>query len=541
MAVDKVWNKLWIESDSIAVILAVKVLASFGREEVVLAESEITMAVVVPSVLLQFLVYTSFIVFVSLLCFGEKSFAYGRDEVSESIHQSTVHVIVVSTILPPKSCSSFTSFKDRRSIPLLKIVHRHSPCSGSFHPEGQKKRATTNQILSTEQILHQDQIRVESLHYKLSNKSKMSQEQSSKATVLPAKSGVSLGTGNYIVRVGFGTPKKYLSLMFDTGSDLTWIQCKPCVRYCHEQQESIFNPSESTSYSNITCNTSECSQLKSATGNTPACGSSSTCIYGIQYGDQSFSVGYFGRETLTLTPRDVFNNFRFGCGQNNRGIFGKTAGLLGLGRNELSFVSQTSQKYGGRFSYCLPSSSSSVGYLAFGVDRSVSSTVKFTPMVIDSRGPSFYFLEIIEINVGDRKLEISASVFSFSGMIIDSGTVITRLPKTAYTSLQSAFQQLMSSYPSAKPLSILDTCYNFTDYDEVNIPKISMLFKGGVTLDLDPSGILIGASASQVCLAFAGNQDDKDVGILGNKQQQKLEVIYDVARSRLGFVPGICK
>ncbi|KAF9594370.1 hypothetical protein IFM89_030499, partial [Coptis chinensis] len=474
MAVDKVWNKLWIESDSIAVILAVKVLASFGREEVVLAESEITMAVVVPSVLLQFLVYTSFIVFVSLLCFGEKSFAYGRDEVSESIHQSTVHVIVVSTILPPKSCSSFTSFKDRRSIPLLKIVHRHSPCSGSFHPEGQKKRATTNQILSTEQILHQDQIRVESLHYKLSNKSKMSQEQSSKATVLPAKSGVSLGTGNYIVRVGFGTPKKYLSLMFDTGSDLTWIQ-----------------------------------------------------------------FGYFGRETLTLTPRDVFNNFRFGCGQNNRGIFGKTAGLLGLGRNELSFVSQTSQKYGGRFSYCLPSSSSSVGYLAFGVDRSVSSTVKFTPMVIDSRGPSFYFLEIIEINVGDRKLEISASVFSFSGMIIDSGTVITRLPKTAYTSLQSAFQQLMSSYPSAKPLSILDTCYNFTDYDEVNIPKISMLFKGGVTLDLDPSGILIGASASQVCLAFAGNQDDKDVGILGNKQQQKLEVIYDVARSRLGFVPGI--
>jgi len=39
-------------------------------------------------------------------------------------------------------------------------------------------------------------------------------------------------------------------------------------------------------------------------GIAPGC-SDSTCLYGIQYGDQSFSVGFFAQETLTLTPTDV--------------------------------------------------------------------------------------------------------------------------------------------------------------------------------------------------------------------------------------------
>ncbi|KAK8505439.1 hypothetical protein V6N13_045876 [Hibiscus sabdariffa] len=57
-----------------------------------------------------------------------------------------------------------------------------------------------------------------------------------------------------------------------------------------------------------------------ATGISPRC-SSSTCIYGIQYGDASFSIGFFAKEKLTLISKDVFNNFLFGCGQYNEGLF----------------------------------------------------------------------------------------------------------------------------------------------------------------------------------------------------------------------------
>jgi len=83
---------------------------------------------------------------------------------------------------------------------------------------------------------------------------------------LPAIYGNHIGTANYFVVVGLGTPKRNLSLAFDTGSDLTWTQCQPCVGSCYKQQDEIFDPSKSASYCNISCTSSDCTQLSSSTG-----------------------------------------------------------------------------------------------------------------------------------------------------------------------------------------------------------------------------------------------------------------------------------
>ncbi|OIW14451.1 hypothetical protein TanjilG_19499 [Lupinus angustifolius] len=348
------------------------------------------------------------------------------------------------------------------------------------------------------------------------------------STTLPAKSGSLIGSGNYFVVVGIGSPKRDLSLIFDTGSDLTWTQCEPCARSCYKQQDPIFDPSKSTSYSNITCTSSVCTQLTSATGNQPGCASSSNaCIYGIQYGDSSFSVGYFSRERLTVTATEVVDNFLFGCGQNNQGLFGGSAGLLGLGRNPISFVEQTATKYKKLFAYCLPSTASNVGYLTFG--RVADNYIKYTPLSTNSGVSSFYALDLLGIYVGGAKLSISSSTFSTGGTIIDSGTVITRLPPTAYSALRTEFQKGMSRYPKASALSILDTCYDLSGYKVFAIPKISFVFGGGVTVDLAAAGVLYVGSVKQVCLAFAPNGDDSDTTIFGNVQQKTLQVVYDAA------------
>ncbi|CAN1783098.1 Aspartyl protease family protein At5g10770, partial [Linum perenne] len=118
-------------------------------------------------------------------------------------------------------------------------------------------------------------------------------------------------------------------LIFDTGSDVTWTQCQPCVKSCYQQQEKIFEPSLSTSYKNVSCQAAACAALSSATGKYFW----KICVYGIQYGDSSFSVGFFGTEKLSLTSTESLDNFYFGCGQNNQGNFGGAAGLLGLGRD----------------------------------------------------------------------------------------------------------------------------------------------------------------------------------------------------------------
>ncbi|KAI3468382.1 hypothetical protein Pfo_025045 [Paulownia fortunei] len=483
--------------------------------------------------LMKFLLYSSLLL-VLLSCFLEKSNALEGRKTNTEGH---FHTLQISSLLPASVCSPSTGSSKRQST--LEVFHRHGPCS-----QQSQDKATTTPSLS--EVLSYDQSRVESIQARLApntnvnkikdknpNKNKFKDKKAN----LPAQSGKSLGSGNYIVTVGLGTPKKTLSLLFDTGSDLTWTQCQPCARSCYQQQDPIFNPSSSSSYSNISCSSSQCSQLTSATGNNPGC-TTTTCVYGIQYGDQSFSVGFFSKDTLTLTATDVFPNFLFGCGQNNQGLFGNTAGLLGLGRDPLSVVSQTAQKYGKYFSYCLPSTSSSTGHLTLGKSEA-SSSVKFTPFA-SSQGTSFYFIDIISISVGGRQLSISQSVFQTAGSIIDSGTVITRLPPAAYSAMSTEFKQQMQKYPSAPAYSILDTCYDFSKYTNITIPTISFTFSGNAKVDLDPSGILVAVSTTRACLAFLGNSDASNVGIFGNTQQKTFEVVYDVAGGKLGFGAGGC-
>jgi hypothetical protein len=275
-------------------------------------------------------------------------------------------------------------------------------------------------------------------------------------------------------------------------------------------------------------------------GIAPGC-SDSTCLYGIQYGDQSCSVGFFSQETLTLTPTDVFDNFLFGCGENNKGLFAGSAGLLGLARNPLSFVQQSAPKYGRYFSYCLPSTSSSTGHLTFGKGSDGASNVlNFTPLSKSFSGTSFYGLDITGISVRGRRLAIAASVFSTSGSIIDSGTVITRLPPAAYSALRTAFREAMKQYPLTDAYEILDTCYDLTSFDDVTFPVISFSFSGGIDVELDEVGVYYAEKISQVCLAFAGNGEASDVAIFGNVQQRRLEVVYDLAGGRVGFGPASC-
>lgn len=405
----------------------------------------------------------------------------------------------------------------------MEVFHRHGPCS-----KLSQNKATTTPPLKD--ILSYDESRVNYIKARLNSNPTATKIKDTKAN-LPVQPGSTLGSGNYLVSVGLGTPKKTLSLIFDTGSDLTWTQCQPCARSCYKQQDPIFDPKSSTSYSNISCSSPACSQLTSATGNNPGC-NSGTCIYGIQYGDQSFSLGFLSKDTLTISS-DVFPNFQFGCGQNNQGLFGRTAGLIGLGRDPLSIVSQTASKYGNYFSYCLPSTSSSTGHLTLG-KNGVSPNVKFTPFD-SSQGNAFYFITILAISVGGRQLAVGQSVFRTAGTIIDSGTVITRLPPSAYVALRAAFKQRMQKYPAAPAYSILDTCYDFSNYTTASVPIVSFTFGGGVKLDLSASGILVAVSGTQACLAFAGNGDASDVGIFGNTQQTSFEVVYDVAGGKLGF------
>ncbi|KAJ3707437.1 hypothetical protein LUZ61_011142 [Rhynchospora tenuis] len=433
-----------------------------------------------------------------------------------NIRDKAWHIVDVKSLLPSSVCSSPTE----KGFNRLTIIHWHGPCT----PQPTNKKTTAAQIL------RKDQDRVDSMHQYVKSAKKATIGESLSVS-LPAQHGISYGTGNYVVKIGIGTPRKDFSVVFDTGSDLSWIQCKPC-KACYSQTDPLFDPTLSSTYSNISCSSTDCTLLNSS-----SC-FNGQCQYEVRYGDNSQTDGVFARDTLTLPPTDTLSNFMFGCGTSNEGLFGETDGLIGLGRNRVSLISQASSKYGAMFSYCLPSNSSFTGYLSIGTN--LVPQASFTSMVQKIDSPSFYYINLIALNVGGELLNISSTVFS-AGTVIDSGTVITRLPPAAYVKLRDAFQQYMEMYPKAPSFDILDTCYDLSKYPNAYVPTISFVFSDGTILDVDFSGILYVAQESQACLAFAGNSDDSDIGIIGNAQQKTVNVIYDIANQKIGFSYGGCK
>ncbi|KAJ3707439.1 hypothetical protein LUZ61_011144 [Rhynchospora tenuis] len=403
----------------------------------------------------------------------------------------------------------------------LTITHRSSPCS----PLSADSRPNHAQILKN------DQVRVNSIQRRIRD------DQKSISVIVPAKPGLSLDIGNYVVQIGMGIPRKDFHVAIDTGSDLSWINCYPCLS-CHGKRTMLYHPTLSTTHTDIFCNSTDCDQIDHH-----SCSPYKRCDYKVIYGDMSQTNGYMVRDTLFLSESDTLPNFLFGCGKNNTGLFGMVDGLIGLGRNNISLASQASSEYGAIFSYCLPSvTSTQTGYLLFG--KNAISNMKFTPMIKNPSSPSFYFLNLTMILVGSHPLDVSSTVFTRNpGIVIDSGTVITRLPPVAYNKLKSLFQRLMEyrNYTKSPPFEILDTCYNITGLEKVRLPTVSLVFSGGAVLDLDIPGILYTPDPTQTCLAFANTSGGAyDVGIIGNTQQQTFDVSYDIANQMIGFRQGGC-
>ncbi|KAJ9167622.1 hypothetical protein P3X46_019239 [Hevea brasiliensis] len=419
------------------------------------------------------------------------SCVYGARELAE-----------INPLLPPAS-PCFTSAKGQ--FQGLQIVNKYEPCSSPLSLE----KSRPNQ-----EVLLQDQFRARLLD------SLEVVDEYGEGIQLPL---TSRGDGNFLVTVGVGTPKRDFTLLFDTGSDATWIQCEPCSAGCNHQIP-IFYPSSSSSFSNAICNI--------------------TCDYSMNYHDGTYSSGYYVVDTLTIQS-DLHPNFIFGCAQKIHGDFGGAVGLLGVGPGNLSLVAQTDTGYFRVFCYCLPASENSAGYLSFGVqafENCQPDENKLIPISLGLNQNAYsYFVTLTGITIGQQRLDISGNVSSPLKAIIDSGTSISRLPFSLYSALRQAFRRLMSQYPTASPSQNFDTCYNLEGQNNWTPPKMVLHFEG-VDLDLDPSAVTFREkdNNAQVCLAFMANENDSDLTIIGNQQHREMNVFFDISNQKLAFTSGGC-
>lgn len=128
----------------------------------------------------------------------------------------------------------------------------------------------------------------------------------------------SLRENVFFMSINLGTPAVSNLVTIDTGSSLSWVQCGRCHIRCQWQAGStrpMFNPFNSSTYQNVKCSTEACHTIHKSTGITSVCvDETDPCLYRIRYALGEYSVGYLGKEKLTLPNSVTIDDFIFGCG-----------------------------------------------------------------------------------------------------------------------------------------------------------------------------------------------------------------------------------
>jgi hypothetical protein len=268
---------------------------------------------------------------------------------------------------------------------------------------------------------------------------------------------------------------------------------------------------------------------------------------------------------------DVFRGVVFGCSSSSAGgPPPQVSGVVGLGRGPLSLVSQLSIR---RFMYCLPPPvSRSAGRLVLGADatavRNASDKI-VVPMSTNSRYPSYYYLNLDGLSIGDRAMAMvrsssrnnattttpgsNSSVVASPpvsddgrtgpdayGMIIDIASTITFLEESLYDELVDDLEEEIR-LPRGSGSSLgLDLCFILPEgvpMSRVYAPPVSMAFEGE-WVRFEKEQVFVEDRQSGMMCLMMGKTDG--VSILGNYQQQNMQVMYNLRRQRITFVKTTC-
>ncbi|KAL3622839.1 hypothetical protein CASFOL_031926 [Castilleja foliolosa] len=351
--------------------------------------------------------------------------------------------------------------------------------------------------------------------------------------------------GEYLMKYSVGTPPVPSLGIADTGSDIIWTQCKPCIQ-CFNQSLPIFNPKTSSTYRTVRCNTPSCQSFLEYSSCKAS--RSNSCLYSESYADGSFTQGNLARDTVTLASaggKSVISvpKVVIGCGFENAGKFsGVESGIVGLGGGKASLVRQLGPLANGKFSYCLVAlseKSNSSSKLSFGTNAVVSGRGVGSTPILRQKVDTFYYATLLGISVGNRKLEMydasSSSGNRKGNIVVDSGTTLTYLPSDLYAKLKSALQNGIKLKQIKDPEGILDLCF-YTRRQNVRIPDITVHFEGA-DLKWKQDNVLVRMSDVTVCLAALPAQGP---AIFGNLAQINFLVGYDLQKWTLSFKPMDC-
>ncbi|XP_058725590.1 aspartic proteinase CDR1-like [Vicia villosa] len=353
--------------------------------------------------------------------------------------------------------------------------------------------------------------------------------------------------GEYLMSYFVGTPPFKVYGILDSGSNLIWIQCKPCI-ICYNQTTPIFNPSKSSSYQKISCSSSRC---KSREEDISCSKDRDSCEYTLDYGRGGKTQGDLILETISLESTSgsiiSFPDIVIGCGHTNTlSDTGKSSGVVGLAIGPMSLIKQLGSSFNERFSYCLIDyrNVNQSSKLNFGDAAIVSgNNVVSTPMVkmIGNNQTDYYYLNLKAVSVGDKRIKYSGFKnkginASTHNILLDSGTTMTFVPRHFYYRLESAVKKAIKLPRFYDDSGAFNLCYN-TTFKKPKFPLIVAHFSGG-DVKLDSKGTFRSLSEGIECFSFFPHE--RDLGIFGHSVQVNYLVGYDLKNNIVSFKPTDC-
>lgn len=364
------------------------------------------------------------------------------------------------------------------------------------------------------------------------------------------------------VSLSVGTPPQNVSMVLDTGSELSWLLCNATA------SGPSFHSRASSSYAPVPCSSATC---RDGTRDLPipaSCDAASTfCHVSLSYADSSTSEGTLAADSFRLGQSNPLSTI-FGCmtsaySSTPGGDDSNTVGLLGMNRGSLSFVTQTATQ---RFSYCIAGGGATGVLLLGDAPPPFLVPLNYTPLVqISLPLPYFdrvaYTVQLDGIRVAGVLLPIPKSVLvpdhtGAGQTMVDSGTQFTFLLGPAYDALKTEFLRqtkgvlTVLNEPDFVFQGAFDLCFRIPAGKAPpawRLPAVSLMFGGGAEVRVAGERLLYRAAGEARgldavwCFTF-GNSDLVPLSayVIGHHQQQDLWVEYDLRNARLGFAPVQC-
>ncbi|KAJ1417101.1 Xylanase inhibitor, C-terminal [Sesbania bispinosa] len=375
--------------------------------------------------------------------------------------------------------------------------------------------------------------------------------------VLPVQRDAS--TGLHWANIHKRTPLMQVPLLIDLNGKHMWVNCDQ--HYSSRTYQAPFCHSTLCSRANAhTCHTCVDSASR------PGCHNNTCGLMSTNPITQQTTMGELAQDVFAILSTNGPNlgpmvrvpSFLFSCAPSflaQKGLPKNIQGVVGLGHAPISLPNQLSSYFGlqHQFTMCLsrynPTSNGAIlfGDAATNMRRNgydLFRDMAYTPLIITPQGE--YHVHITSIRINQHTVvPVTPSMLSsyhesgVGGTLISTSIPYTVLHQSVYEAFTQVFAKQMTNGQQVKAVAPFGLCYNSRRMGNA-VPSVELVMEGAnsnnVVWRISGENLMVQVQPGVSCLGFVnGGMHPRAPIAIGGRQLEENLVMFDLARSRLGF------